>query len=77
MPRMRMRTGRFQSDHPSLQEYLQDKQYIEDVTMVIKMLEEEYLESKKYLPDDRTEDIIQELQFWYEELHQMNNKIYF
>jgi hypothetical protein len=72
-----MRTGRFESNHPSLQEYLQDKQYIEDVTIVIQWLEEEYLQNKKYLPDDRTEDIIQELQFWYEELHQMNNKIYF
>jgi hypothetical protein len=60
-----------------MEEYQQDQQYIEDVIMVIKIFEEEYLESKKYLPDERTEDIIQALQFWYEELHQMNNKIYF
>lgn len=66
----RMKIGHIQIGHPSIEEYKQDQENIALLTWHIQKLEDKYLEN-------RTDSIVDQLQFWYNELTMLQNKFYF
>jgi hypothetical protein len=66
----RMKTGHIQFGHPSIEEYKHDQENIALLTWHIQKLEDKYLEN-------RTDSLVNQLQFWYKELNMLQNKVYF